>query len=409
MSFFIKIILILVLIIIAEIYFYKKFRRIVLGVFKISVSKKVNIINFAVILFLNLYPLFLLAGWVYSISTGNSFPRQPDGGWFDFIIMFPFWLSVFIIIQSMLFIFILDFFRLIFYPYYKKNREKLKKHYNITVFSIVVFFLFFVPLNAVYNYMTVQVREVNYYKQNLPDQLNNFKITFIADLQADKYTNTWRLSRYIEKVNSTKPDLVLVGGDIITSTPDYINLGAEYIGKIKAKYGVYSCVGDHDNWAYRPDYLKSRHAVMRALKRNNVLMLDDVNKKIEINKSSIGITFVTETYSDNIKKTLLDTLMNDIKGDFKIFLVHQPREDLVKSVAKRNYDLLLAGHTHGGQVSFLFPFYNLSVTLFETKYVRGNFWFGNMLMIVTRGLGMSVVPIRYNSQPEITVINLRKK
>jgi predicted MPP superfamily phosphohydrolase len=75
---------------------------------------------------------------------------------------------------------------------------------------------------------------------------------------------------------------------------------------------------------------------------------------------------------------------------------------------KNNYDLFLAGHTHGGQITFLFPFINLSPTLFETKYVRGDFKFNNMLMIVNRGLGMSLVPLRYNSTPEVTVIVLTK-
>ncbi len=409
MSFFLRIILILVLIIIIEIYFYKKFRKIVLTIFNVQPSPKTNLINFLIILYLNLYPLYLIAGWVYSVSSSNGFPSQPESLFFDFLILIPFWISVFIIVQSMLFILILDFIKLIFYPYYKKRKEKFKRYYNWIVFSIVAFFLLFVPLNSLYDYATVQVREVNYFKKNLPDQLNNFKITFIADLQADKYTNDWRLSRYIKKVNETKSDLTLVGGDIITSTPNYINLGAKYIGKIKAKYGVYSCVGDHDNWAYRPNYLKSRMAVMAALKQNNVLMLDNIDKKINVNGASLGITFVTETYSDRIDENYLDSLTQNLIADFKIFLVHQPREDLVNFVADKNYDLMLAGHTHGGQVTFLFPFYNLSVTLFETKFVRGNFWFGNMLMIVTRGLGMSVVPLRYNSQPEITVITLKKK
>jgi predicted MPP superfamily phosphohydrolase len=65
------------------------------------------------------------------------------------------------------------------------------------------------------------------------------------------------LMRYVDKINESNPDLVLIAGDVITSTPDYIETAAKYIGKIKSKYGTYSCVGDHDNWAYRKDYIKS--------------------------------------------------------------------------------------------------------------------------------------------------------
>ena len=148
---------------------------------------------------------------------------------------------------------------------------------------------------------------------------------------------------------------------------------------------------------------------MAALKRHGVLMFDDKDTTLNISGSSLGITFATETYSDRVNNGDRDSLVDNLNADFKILLVHQPRNSLIKAAAEKNYNLFLAGHTHGGQVSFLFPFINLSVTLFETRYVRGNFWFGNMLMIVTRGLGMSIEPIRYNSQPEITVINIKKK
>ena len=78
----------------------------------------------------------------------------------------------------------------------------------------------------------------------------------------------------------------------------------------------------------------------------------------------------------------------------------------MKSAFMHKYDLFLAGHTHGGQITFLFPFLNLTPTMFETKYIRGKYEMGKMLIIITRGLGMSLVPMRYNSTPEITIINV---
>ena len=60
-----------------------------------------------------------------------------------------------------------------------------------------------------------------------------------------------------------------------------------------------------------------------------------------------------------------------------------------------------------GKLRFVFPFIQLTPTMFETKYTNGDFWFGSMLLVVTRGLGMSLAPIRYNSTPEVTLITLR--
>ena len=254
-------------------------------------------------------------------------------------------------------------------------------------------------------YYTVSIRITKYNNTSLPTVLNNFKLVFISDMQADEFTNNARLERFIGKVNSTDPDLVLVGGDFITSTPNYIETSANFSGKIKSKYGVYSCVGDHDNWAYRHNTSRSLSEVMKALKEHNVEMIDNEKRTINVNGAELSIAFITNTYVERINEARFDSVIgNGLSGDLKIMLVHQPSNFLVKKAKQYDFNLLLAGHTHGGQVTFLFPFKNLSPTLIETKYVRGDFHFGKLIMVVTRGLGMSLVPLRYNSTPEVTVI-----
>ena len=142
----------------------------------------------------------------------------------------------------------------------------------------------------------------------------------------------------------------------------------------------------------------------------NVEMYNNRNIELRIKNSTIGITFLTSTYVEHLKEDVLDSLVNaQNHPDLKIMLIHQPNILAVQEAATSGYNLFLAGHTHGGQVTFLFPFINLTPTLIETRFVRGDFHFGNMLMIVTRGLGMSLVPMRYNSTPEITVVILRKE
>ena len=134
-------------------------------------------------------------------------------------------------------------------------------------------------------------------------------------------------------------------------------------------------------------------------------MINNKKRTINVNGAKISIAFITSTYVEKINETKFDNVIdNSLSGDLKILLVHQPSNFLVEKAKQYNFNLLLAGHTHGGQVTFLFPFKNLTPTLIETKYVRGDFHFGNLLMVVTRGLGMSLVPLRYNSTPEVTVI-----
>ena len=139
-------------------------------------------------------------------------------------------------------------------------------------------------------------------------------------------------------------------------------------------------------------------------------MIDNSKKDIKVSDSDLCITFITNTYVETIDKKVLDSLTNNNAScDVKIFLTHQPRSYLIDKAVEKDYDLFLAGHTHGGQITLLFPFVYITPTMFETKYIRGNFWFDNMLLVVTRGLGMSLAPIRYNSTPEVTLITLKKK
>lgn len=139
-------------------------------------------------------------------------------------------------------------------------------------------------------------------------------------------------------------------------------------------------------------------------------MVDDSNKVISVGSSKIGITFVTDTYSKRISESSLGNLMSTQKeSTVKILLTHQPGERIIGKAIANDYDLFLAGHTHGGQITFIFPFIELTPTLLETKYVKGDFILNGMLMIVNRGLGMSISPVRYNSTPEVTLIVFKDK
>ena len=312
-------------------------------------------------------------------------------------------------VQCILLFLVLEVIKLLILPLYRKYKERLKDIEARIILAILACFIIYVPARVVFDYYAVSTRIVEYKIKTLPDDLNNFRITFISDIQADAYTDASRLGKYIRRVNETDPDLVLVGGDMITSTPEYINEAAEYVGKIKSGYGVYSCIGDHDNWAYRNDYSRSLREVEGAMEKYKVEMFNNKDTVLNIKNSSIGITFLTSTYVEHLKINVLDSLIIAQKiSDLKIVLIHQPDALAVRKAAAAGYNLFLAGHTHGGQVSFLFPFINLTPTLLETRFVRGDFHFGKMLMIVTRGLGMSLVPMRYNSTPEITLIILRK-
>ena len=402
--------LLTLIIFVVEFYFIKKVLSTIKSVFPNYNQKRLKKITRYFVLFINLFPLIGIGYMIYYATSGirPSFP--PDSFLFDVFIQFPFWLFVLWMVQCILFFLPIDILRILFFPLYRSRREKVKRIISKIQFVLTVFFLVYVPARSLYDYLTVSVRVVEYQKKDLPKVLDGFKLVLIADVQADQYTNRWRLQQFIDKVNGAHPDLVLIAGDVVTSTPNYVDMASQFLGKIQSKYGVYACIGDHDNWVYRNDTEKSLRVVTSALAKQDIPMIDNKKKIIDIDSFKIGIAFVTNNYVHRINRDVLDTLsvMPD-SLDLKIFLTHQPRQFLIDAAIKHGYDLFLAGHTHGGQITFFFPFYNLSPTLIETKYVRGDFHFGNMLAVVTRGLGMSLVPLRLNSTPEVTVIVLKSK
>lgn len=393
---------------ILEYYFTRKLNRVFKTLFPDIPVKKKKIILYSFLVLLNLYPVVLMFNAVYAAITKQSV-AFPQNIFADYFLLYPFWILIILILQvSVLFLFV-DLSKLILYPLYKKHKQKLYPVQVKIFLALVVFFIVYIPARVIYDYNSVDVRHVEYKKKNLSIDLEGFKIAFIADVQADRYTDEKRLQRYVDKINSQNPDLVLIAGDVITSSPDYIKTAGKFIGKIKSKNGTYSCVGDHDNWAYRRDYVRSLREVKESLQNNTVEMPDNELRYIDFDSSRIGITFITHNYVTKISETTLRNISSSNKADFKIFLTHQPQEFLINRAVKDKYDLFLAGHTHGGQITLLFPFIQLTPTIFETSYIKGDFTFNNTLAIICGGLGMSLAPIRYNSTPEIVMITLKSK
>ena len=398
-----------VILFLVEFYFIKKSNWLLKKTFPKINFKKLKTGKIIFLVILNLYPAFLISSFLYGLITAGRM-SPPDTSFFDYFLVYPFWFLFLLMFQSGIYFLVIDILRFVFYPLYSKRKEKVNSLIAKFMFAILIFFAIYIPARIIYDYKNVSIRIVEFKKKNLSASLNGFKIALISDIQADKYTDENRLQNFIDKVNSTKPDLVLIAGDFITSTPDYIKESADYVSKIKSGYGIYACVGDHDNWAYRDDYVRSLKEVSAALTEKGINFINNSKREILVDSSKICITFITNTYVEQVNKNVLDSLtQNNEDCNIKIFLTHQPRKFLVDKAVQRNYDLFLAGHTHGGQITLMFPFIYITPTMFETSFIRGDFHFGKMLMIVTRGLGMSLAPIRYNSTPEVTLIVLGNK
>src|SRR5699024_8633637 len=144
-------------------------------------------------------------------------------------------------------------------------------------------------------------------------------IVHISDLHADRYTTSEKLNRYVEVINKQNPDLVVFGGDLISSGTEYVQAGAAALAAIEARYGVFAVMGDHDYWS-------DTEYIINQMKENGVTVLLDENYQINHGASSINLTGVTELYSQSIPRDSLDTLLDEFYEDeesLKALISHQ--------------------------------------------------------------------------------------
>lgn len=328
---------------------------------------------------------------------------------------YPLWFALVYMVQTVPYLLLIDLLILPLYSIYKKNKPTYRSIRAKVLMAIMGFFLLYVPLRMWYDDSNVRVLEMTYEKEQLASDLEELKIVLISDIQLDAYTNEDEVINYLNKVNGLEPDLILLAGDYITGTPNYIDPIGKLLPTLKAKYGVIGCAGDHDHWAYRggdwgKNQARSIREVKESLESGGVPLLIDENHEIRIGQALVKLTSTNETYAADIPNDVLDSLTLDTTDyDLKILLNHQPRNRLVKKASDREYDLFLAGHTHGGQVKFLFPFFSFTTAGLraENNYIKGEYRYEDMLIAVCSGLGMSIAPIRYNCTPDIVLIRLQ--
>jgi uncharacterized protein len=353
-------------------------------------------------------PAITIASILYSLATGgNAWVRAPQSIWFDLLLVYPFWLTVIWSAQCALFLLLLDVGRLLARVLAPAHRLRWRWWQDRLILSVAVLFAVYVPARVVWDGRTIEVRRVEHRVAGLPEALDGFRIVLVADLQADRYTSDDDLERYVRAVNEQRADLVLMAGDLITRGDEYIDVAAHHAGRMQAKHGVYTCVGDHDNWALGADMGSSVTAITEALAAQGVTMVDNDVVTFDLDGGRIAVLFVTENYIQRNNGTTLEAMLEATpQANVRIVVTHQPNPVLVDTAAQGGVDLYLAGHTHGGQVTFLFPFLDLTPVALETPYVRGHFQLGDMRVVVSNGLGVSLVPFRYNATPTVDVIEL---
>ncbi|MGA7160528.1 MAG: metallophosphoesterase [Bacteroidota bacterium] len=235
---------------------------------------------------------------------------------------------------------------------------------------------------------------------NLPDEFKGFTIGLMSDIHSCVFMKKPAMDNYVAALNSLKTDVIFVPGDFVNSETEEVYPLAEAFSALRAPYGVYGCLGNHDYYADVDVVAKEVDGCGVKLLRNDAV-------KINKGSSFINLVGVDDIPINGTPDTYLDRALSSVQNtNPRILLCHKPY--YLETFADRNIDLTLAGHTHGGQIVFA-NIGNMIVcpaALFS-KYVWGLYKFGKSQMYVTRGIGTVGVPIRINCPPEITKITLQ--
>jgi hypothetical protein len=240
--------------------------------------------------------------------------------------------------------------------------------------------------------------------RDLPDAFVGFRIVQISDIHLEGYTEAWFLEKMVSEINALSPDLVLLTGDFVSHGPrDYAvawnaaGVCAEILSTLKAPQR-FAVLGNHDV-AVGPD------RVILPLEAHGTPVLVDRFFPIERGPDCFWLAG-----SDDADGMMIPNLNRAVPDDPRapvVLMVHEPdfADYVVQHPRFPLIDLMLSGHSHGGQVRlpFLGP---LILPLMGKKYVEGLFQFGHMQLYVNRGLGTVGLPFRLNCPPELTHITL---
>jgi predicted MPP superfamily phosphohydrolase len=228
----------------------------------------------------------------------------------------------------------------------------------------------------------------------LPKAFDGFRVVQLSDIHHGPFSSREQIERAVDTANRLQPDIIALTGDYISKERHYAASCAEMMGRLKAKFGVYAVLGNHDHWT-------DAALITDLFRSEGITVMINEGMHFEKNGASIWLAGVDDTMVGLEDLSL--ALAGARDDEMKLLLAHNPI--ILRRAARASVDLVLSGHTHGGQVAIRGE--RSTVRGARKRLLKGLGRLSNTQIYVNRGLGTVVLPIRYGCPPEISLLELR--
>ncbi len=245
-----------------------------------------------------------------------------------------------------------------------------------------------------------RVREIDIPIANLPRDLEGLRMLQLSDIHLGPFLSERDLERVVDAAVETRPHIALITGDLISSRGDPLDACIRQLSRIRADAGVFGCMGNHERYARIEDYTQE------AAARAGIRFLRGEAEPLRFGEATLNLAGVDHQSKAGGKRYLDGAEKLVTPGAVNVLLSHNP--DVFPVAAQQGYNFMLAGHTHGGQVTVEILDQAINPARFFTPFVYGLYRNGAASAYVTRGIGTIGIPARIGAPPEIAVLRLRK-
>ena len=282
----------------------------------------------------------------------------------------------------------------------------MKKPNKKTVLIVSVLVILCLGIWTLWGNIALEVNEYEIVSDRIPQGFDGFRIAQVSDLHNKDFGEGYgQLLTLLSQIN---PDIIVVTGDLIDSRETDLDVALEFAWQAGKIARVYFVSGNHE--ARIPEYEDLKIGLVKA----GVVILE--NQKVQITREGESITLMgiddpsfQEDYLFGDAASVTSSALSELQNEsdcYTVLLAHRP--ELFETYVDAGVNLVFSGHAHGGQ--FRLPFIGGLVAPnqgFFPKYDAGLFSEGSTTMIVSRGVGNSIIPIRFNNRPEIVLVTLR--